>query len=37
MKMKIDHLAVLTTCRFGTSEMFFSSANSLVSDNNARK
>ena len=36
-KMKIDHSAVLTTCCFGTSKMFFSSANSLVSDNNAPK
>ena len=32
---KIDESAVLTTCRFDTSNMFFSSANSLVSDDNA--
>ena len=30
------HLAVLATCRFGTSEIFCSSANSLISDDNAR-
>ena len=27
---KIDSLPVLATCRFGTSEVFFSSANCLV-------
>ena len=32
---KIDHSAVLTTCHFDTSEKFFSSANSQVSDDNA--
>ena len=31
-KMKINISPVLTTCCFSASEMFFSSANSLVSD-----
>ena len=34
---KMDYSAVLTTCCFGTSEVFFSRANSLVSDDNARQ
>ncbi len=35
MTNEIDYSAVLTTCRLSTSEMSFSSANSLVSDDNA--
>ena len=34
---KMDYNAVLTTCRFGTSEVFFTRADSLVSDDNARQ
>ena len=34
---KIDGLTVLITCRFGTSETFFSNPNNLVSDDNARE
>ena len=34
-KQKIVESARLTTCRFGTSVMFFTNANSLVSDENA--
>ena len=37
MMKKIDHLPGLATYCFGTSEMFFSSAISLVSDDSARE
>ena len=30
-------MPVLATCRFGTSEIFFSSANNLVSDGNTQE
>ena len=33
---EMSHSAVLTTCLFGTSQVFFNSADSLVSDDIAR-
>ena len=32
VRTKIDHLAVLITCHFDPAEVFFSNANSVVSD-----